>query len=123
MIRELQESCLLKLLTRWLVTHSKQSTMKNGFSVKLTVILRDRRPPQLAVLDTGFRDSFIPLTYLVTGNYRPTVIVYASVVRTTFFREAIETLRKKAKCIFAAVLRWSTANVLGFLVKNNSSCL
>ena len=34
MIRELQESCLLKLLTRWLVTHSKQSTMKNGFSVK-----------------------------------------------------------------------------------------
>ena len=53
MIRELQESCLLKLLTRWLVTHSKQSTMKNGFSVKLTVILRDRRPPQLAVLDTG----------------------------------------------------------------------
>ena len=97
--------------------------MKNGFSVKLTVILRDRRLPQLAVLDTGFRDSFIPLTYLVTGNYRPTVIVYASFVRTTFFREAIETLRKKAKCIFAAVLRLSTANVLGFLVKNNSSCL
>ena len=123
MIRELQESCLLKLLTRWLVTHSKQSTMKNGFSVKLTVILRDRRPPQLAVLDTRFRDSFIPLTYLVTGNYRPTVIVYASVVRTAYFREAIETPGKKAKCIFAAVLRLSTANVLGFLVKNNSSCL
>ena len=97
--------------------------MKNGFSVKLTVILRDRRLPQLAVLDTGFRDSFIPLTYLVTGNYRPTVIVYASFVRTTFFREAIETPGKKAKCIFAAVLRLSTANVLGFLVKNNSSCL